>query len=302
MNIIEKAVERLNAPRKASLVEKAAEQLAASSHSVDETGSGDGKTPLAAAEPAPQARVSKRVIIDFEKLRAAGFVVPNDKRTRIGEEFRMIKRPLLLKAFRRGPDAIDNGHLIMLTSAKAGEGKTFTSVSLAMSIASERDLTVLLVDADICNPAILQTLGIQDRNPPGLVDLIESGDRDVADIMLRTNQENLSIIPAGHPHAYATELLASDRMARFVQDIAKRYSDRVIIFDSAPLLVSSEPSVLALHVGQIVCVVEAEKTGRAEVRSALNFISACKNVGLVLNKSRSRIKSEDFGTYYNDER
>ncbi len=294
MNIIEKAAERLASPRKGSLVEKAAARI-------DETAQAGPEAPSAPATPSspPKAqsrRSARRMAIDFDRLRGMGIVTPQDARSLLAEEFRLVKRQLLLKAFRRGPDAIPNGHLIMITSANEGEGKTFTAVNLAMSIAAERDLTVLLVDADVIRPAILSMLGIEAQR--GLVDLLEDESLDVADVIIRTNQENLSVIPSGPLRPNSTELLASKRMAHFVEDIAKRYPDRVILFDSPPVLVSSEPGVLALHAGQIVFVIEAERTSENDVKSALDIIGSCNNIGFLLNKDRTRRRSSRMGAYY----
>jgi receptor protein-tyrosine kinase len=249
--------------------------------------------PAAAPEP---RRTRNRVKLNMDALRAAGMVTSYSDRTQIAEEFRLIKRPLLLKAFAPPPDNIENGNLVMVTSAKAGEGKTFCALSLAMSIALERDLTVLLVDADVAKPDIPNILGIEAQK--GLVDLIADDDLDLSEVLIRTDLENLTILPAGRQHHLATELLASEKMDNFVQDIARRYSDRVIIFDSPPVLLSSVPSVLALHVGQILFVVEAERTVQPTIDSALGLISTCKNIGLLLNKAPPAGKNDRFGSYY----
>jgi receptor protein-tyrosine kinase len=241
-------------------------------------------------------RTTKRAKLDMDRLRTLGMVTSYTDRSHIAEEFRLVKRPLLLKAFAAPPDNIDNGNLIMVTSAKAGEGKTFCAVSLAMSIALERDLTVLLVDADVAKPDIPNVLGIE--NQKGLVDLIADDDLDLSDLLIRTDLDNLTILPAGRQHHLATELLASEKMDRFVEEIARRYADRVIIFDSPPVLMSSVPSVLALHVGQILFVVEAERTVQQSIDTSLGLISTCKNVSLLLNKAPPGGNSDRFGAYY----
>ena len=184
----------------------------------------------------------------------------------------------------------------MVASARPKEGKTFTAVNLAVSIATERDVTVLLVDADIMNPSVPSVLGIESGK--GLVDVLADDKLDLSEVLIRTDLGNLSVLPAGSPHPAANELLASDKMARLVDDMAKRYSDRIIIFDAPPVLASSETSVLSLHVGQILFVVEAEQTPRRAVDSALELVSRCKNIRLVLNKTRSLSRTEQFGSYY----
>jgi receptor protein-tyrosine kinase len=241
------------------------------------------------------------VEIDLEALAERGMITPRGERTRIAEEFRGIKRPLLIDAFATGDERIEHGNIIMVTSAIPGEGKTFTSVNLAMSIAKERDLYVLLVDADLSRPQIMTALGLDQpgngSQVKGLADLLEDSSLDVGDVLLRTNIPNLSIIPAGRPHPMGTELLASARSMRAISEIAERYSNRVIIIDTSPVLASSEGSALAQSVGQIVFVVEAERTKESEVAAALEVLVACPHVKLVLNKARTRLGGNITGYY-----
>ena len=257
--------------------------------------------PSAAAEDAnANRRTSRRVVINLETMRAAGMVTVSSEQSVIAEEFRLIKRPLLVKAFAEGPEKIRHGNLIMVTSARAGDGKTFCAVNLAMSTALERDLTVMLIDADVAKPSVARTLGIEAEL--GLTDLIADPSLDLADVLLRTDIDRLTVLPAGRPDPLATELLASERMVQFVAEIAARYPDRVIIFDSPPVLMSTIPSVLAPYVGQIVFVVQAEASTQASVDAALSLISGCNNISLLLNKARDLGGTERFGAYYGYER
>jgi exopolysaccharide/PEP-CTERM locus tyrosine autokinase len=290
--------------RRASSVEKAVEKLADGVLSDDRSTELDvgvatvERGPVqAAARPAPAPpRESRKVAIDHDALQASGMVSAHSDRSLIAEEFRMIKRPLILKAFDDKAAGKRPGNLVMVSSARPGEGKTFCAVNLAMSIALERDLTVMLVDGDIAKPSIPSVLGIEtDR---GLIDLIADDSLDLSDVLLRTDIENLTILPAGRPHQLATELLASDKMERFANDIAKRYPDRMIIFDSPPVLMSSIPGVLALHVGQIVFIVRAEKTTQTSVDSALGQIGECENIYLLLNKARTMVGSDRLDGYH----
>jgi protein-tyrosine kinase len=239
---------------------------------------------------------SKKIELDLNRMRTFGILGPESEHSFLAEEFRLIKRPILLKALEKGPNAIRNSNLIMVASARPGEGKTFTAISLAMSIASEPDLTVLLVDADVAKSNVPDIFGFDADK--GLVDVISDDNVDLSDVLLRTQLDNLSILPAGRPHHLATEYLALDRMARLVDDIADRYSDRIIIFDSPPVLMSSVPSVLALHVGQTVFVIEADHTPEAAIENALSLVGSCKNISLLLNKSRAIAGTDKFGAYY----
>ena len=246
--------------------------------------------------PADPSRTSRRDEIDLDALREQGFILPDSPTTAIAEEFRIVKRQLLLNAMARGPNAIRNGNLILVCSSQPNEGKTFCAINLALSIASERDLTVMLIDADFAKPEILSTLGLEGGK--GLLDLIIEPELDLADCLIRTNIENLSVLPAGRQHNLTTELLASDRMGDIVEDIAQRYPDRIIVIDSPPVLASSAAPVLAMHVGQTVYVVEAETTREAEVREGLGMLSSCPNIQLLLNKARFQPGGRRYGTYY----
>lgn len=249
---------------------------------------------VVAAEPA-QVREepvvsSRRVELDLAMLEATGIVTPNAPRSHIADEFRVVKRPLISNAMGRGAAALTHGNLIMVTSAMSGEGKSFTSVNLAMSIAAEMDHTVMLVDADVARPSVLRMLGLPAA--PGLLDLLE-GKAEMSGVLMKTNIDKLTILPSGTPHARATELLASDAMRLLLDDISKRYPDRIVIFDSPPLILTTEARVLATQMGQVVMVVQADKTLQADVQQALATIEACPVKMMLLNK----VRVEGKGSY-----
>lgn len=235
--------------------------------------------------PVQPVALSRHVDIDLAALAAAGIVSPNAPRSRIADQFRVIKRPLISNAMGKGASLVANGNLIMVTSALPGEGKTFTAINLAMSIATELDCTVMLVDADVARPSVMSVLGLSAG--PGLLDLVQDESKDLSDVLLRTNIDKLTLLPSGTPHARATELLASDAMIRLLDDMTKRYADRIIVFDSPPLLLATESRVLASHMGQIVMVVQAERTLQAAVTQALATIEACPVKLMLLNQART---------------
>jgi len=241
-------------------------------------------------------RRSRVANIDLNHLRRGGFIVPDDAPTRVAEEFRIVKRQILRRALKSSPDRIENGNLILVTSTQPGEGKTFCALNLALSVASERDLTVLLVDADVARPQLLSAMGLEaDR---GLIDVIVDDRIDIADCLMRTNIENMTVLPAGRPHPGSTELLSSERTAALIKELSQRYDDRIIIFDSSPVLASSAPGVLAQLVGQIGFVVEADRTRESQLMEALTLISECRHISLILNKSRFMGGKVRFGSYY----
>lgn len=246
------------------------------------------KQPTVTATPAEAPRphvVSRQVDLDLEAMAAAGLVSPNAPRSHIADQYRVIKRPLIANAMGKGATPVTSGNLIMVTSAVAGEGKSFTALNLAMSIATELDNTVMLVDADVARPSILRMLGLPASR--GLLDLLVDDKAELSQVLLKTNIDKLTLLPSGTPHTRATELLASDAMSLLIQDIAKRYSDRIVIFDSPPLLLTTESRVLASHMGQIVVVVHAEKTLQSDVEHALSTIESCPVKMLVLNQAKA---------------
>lgn len=244
--------------------------------------------------PADRALSSKRVDLNLPALHQAGFVTPMAERSRLADQYRVIKRPLISNAMGKGAATINHANLIMVTSALPGEGKTFSAVNLAMSIAAELDNSVMLVDADVARPSLLKTFGLPVG--PGLLDLLQ-GRAQMADVLLRTNVDKLTLLPSGHPQARATEMLASDAMRQLLDDMAQRYSDRIIIFDSPPLLLTTESRALAAHMGQIVVVVHAGKTLQRDVQHALSTIEACP-VKLMLLNQAAEDATGDYGYGY----
>ena len=222
--------------------------------------------------------------IDLQALTEAGYVSPASPRSALGDQFRVLKRPLIGNAVGSGAATLKHANLIMVTSALAGEGKTYTAVNLAMSIAAELDHTVMLVDADVARPSVLRVLGLPPS--PGLLDVLD-GKAEMSDVLLRTDIDKLTLLPAGTQYQRATEMLASETMNRLLDDMATRYPDRIIIFDSPPLLLTTEARVLATHMGQIVMVVQAGRTLQSDVQHALSTIETCPVRLMVLNKART---------------
>jgi receptor protein-tyrosine kinase len=307
MSIIEKAAGKLGgsaerrsetdiaAAGRESLIESALEKRHASEHVVAQPA--QPVEPLWAASDAQAAGpVSQVQSINLARLHRMGVVSPDAEKSQIAEEFRIIKRPLIANAFGQGTARVRNGNMIMVTSSLPGEGKTFCAINLAISMAMEMDRTVLLVDADVAKPRIPEYLGIHaDR---GLLDVLQDKHLKLSDVLIKTDIAKLTILPAGRTYKRATELLASEAMNRLVEDIGNRYPDRIIVFDSPPILATSEASVLATHMGQIVMVVEAERTSQEAVREALSHIQSCEVVSMLLNKATPTPGADYYYGYY----
>jgi protein-tyrosine kinase len=240
------------------------------------------------------ARPSKP-LIDIAALQRAGMFDWSHGRSRISEEFRLAQRQLLRAAFAPTAEA-GVSNLVMVTSARPGEGKTFTAVNLAGSVALQGDHHVLLIDSDSKRDSICQALGLADA--PGVLDLAANPNLDPNEVILRTEIENFSLLPVGQERGRSSELFASRDMTRLIQRLGRRYSDRLLVLDAAPCLSTSDPAALAPIIGQILFVVEAERTQREEVEAALDLIQACPLIMLLLNKVQVTNRYT-FGAYSN---
>lgn len=238
-------------------------------------------------------KFSDKIQIDWEKLGVAGFISPEETNSQLSEEYRVIKRPLVSNALNGMARGIARSNLILVTSSLPGEGKTFSAINLAISMANERDKQVLLIDADVAKPSVSKALGI--KAGPGLIEYLEGGITDLADIILQTDIEGLRIVPAGKRHGYSTELLASNRMQELSVELSERYTDRIVIFDSPPLLAATQGEVLATMVGQVVLVIEADQTQQNDVMESIRKLKNCDVVLALLNKSRHSFNLNYYG-------
>ncbi|NIR32689.1 MAG: hypothetical protein GWN84_25985 [Gammaproteobacteria bacterium] len=289
MSIIERAIEKLEQGERRKTENEVAPRR-------DESSS---EAPPAAAQrkPAesgrePHAIAPRRAAqLNLRRLSTAGFVTPEGTRSATAEQFRIIKRQLLARAA-----ATPGGNVILVTSALANEGKTYVSTNLALSLAMEMNRTVLLVDGDTPKPDVCSVLGVNAHR--GLMDFLSGRECSLGDLLIRTDLPKLTLLPAGRPHPHAPELLASDAMGDFLKALGQRYPERVVIFDSAPLLADSGASILAEWAGQVTLVVEAVRTPQSAVMDALGILSRTDHVAFVLNKSREpRSANYAYGYY-----
>ena len=237
------------------------------------------------------------VTIDEQHLLKQGCLTKNDNTSVLAQEYRRIKRPLL---FNLRHLVQEHGHpsganLIMVTSALPGEGKSFVSVNLALSIASEIDQTVLLIDTDVTKRGAAAILGI-DRLP-GLLDVVV-GEKSVEEVLVKTDIPTLSFMPAGVSRSNADELFASDAMRDLILEMSSRYADRVLIFDTPPVFATNVPSILVKMMGQLAFVIEADKSPQELVEDALRRLEGCDTIGLILNKASRRMPGHAHSYHY----
>ncbi len=277
MSVIENAIKRLQASRARGAVAT----------------SGGAARRREVGPEANAAAPARTLIINQDALRVAGLLPPAHQERELAQQFRQIKRPLINNALGRGVVPVPQGNLVMVASAVPGEGKTFTSLNLALSMRLEEDVTVLLVDGDVVNPRITRILGLE--NEPGLLDVVRDPGVSPGSVIMATDVPGLSFLPAGRPDANPTELLASARMRDVVALLGGHDATRLVLFDSAPLMLTTESHALAQVAGQILVVVRADLTPQHVVLDALETLGEGKPVFLVLNQS---MKQPHAGYYY----
>ena len=249
--------------------------------------------------PIIEAPLDPKIFIDREALRLAGYLPESHEDRRFADEYRQIKRPLLVSAFGAVPPGqarFPSPRLVMMASALPGDGKTFTSINLALSLAREKDTSVVLVDGDAAKPHISRIFGVESW--PGLLDVLANPSMDVQDLILQTDCRGLSILPAGTAEDGATELLSSSRMKAVADRLIERNPRCIALFDSSPLLVSSESLALASAMGQVVLVVRAGHTPRDAVVDAVELLGEEIPLSLVLNQGRRGLSEGRYGYGY----
>jgi protein-tyrosine kinase len=243
--------------------------------------------------PAEGLVSSRFVSIDRMRLRAAGFVPDETQERRFADQYRRIKRPILMQVQTLTAARSRGARLVLMASALPGDGKTFTSINLALSMARERDVSILVVDADVAKPHISRIFGV-DRES-GLLDALADHSLDVDSLVLPTDVEGLSLLPAGRQNDSATELLASARMDQVIDRLTSCDPRRIVLLDSPPLLLSSESRALVQIAGQVVLVVRAGGTPRRAVQEAIAYVGEDKPLGLVLNQSQMALSEGYYG-------
>ncbi len=290
-----------NTIEKALLKQKQRNALASNSNKQDGSNSTKEPKPEANKVAKPETKSPKNGFeINLERLSGNGHISLSGERRQINEEYREIKRKLLANAFGPLAKTLHNPNIIMVTSSRPSEGKTFTATNLALSIAAEQDKTVLLVDADVLKPNVLNTLGLERRK--GLMEYLVGEADDISEVLYSTNIDKLKIIPAGRSHHLSTEMLASHKMHETVDEFANRYPDRIVIFDTPPLIGINESAILANFAGQAVVVVEEGKAKLSDVKMSVERLNPDMAIGFVVNKSvhYDTDGSGYYGYYYSE--
>jgi exopolysaccharide/PEP-CTERM locus tyrosine autokinase len=230
------------------------------------------------------------------QLRESGRLPSADMSRQVDEEMRRIKWPLLNAIAGRERELPARNNVVLVTSAVPGEGKTFTSLNLALSIARDREMRVVLVDGDVARPGLTPSLGLDGR--VGLTDVLESTTMDVSEVTYQTDVQGLFFVPAGRWNEQSPEYFAGSRMPQVIQDLSMRVGNGVIVFDSPPMLATNEAQALTRYVGQVLMVVRADDTEQQAVLDALRLVDKSTIVQAVLNRVSRSVMSRYYGQYY----
>jgi len=271
-----------------SLVEQAIARMRNQARAAAPKNAATGSTPAVpppivdqVAEPPAKAKPAKRMTLDMDALRAREYLPEAGQDQAFADHYRRIKRPLVDRAM-AGVSAVGEPRVIMVTSALPGDGKTFTSINLALSMALERDISVLLMDCDVARRHVSEIVGLHDER--GLLDALVDESLDIDSLVVQTNLPGLSVLPAGRRVEATAELLSSNRMRKIIVDLCTRDPRRILLLDSPPLLLTNEGRTLVKNAGQIVLVVRAGHTPRQAVQDAIGLFDAQQTGGIILNQ------------------
>ena len=255
-------------------------------------------------EPLPKRKVTARghdavsfsgdqEEVSREHLRSLGLLDPELGASALVEEFRIVKRQVLATAeAEEGAKA----RRILVSSPHPGEGKTFCATNLAIALAGERNVEVVLVDADFGKPSVMRNFGLEPRQ--GLMDVLRDPTACVEDYVVATNIPDLYLLPAGERSGADAEYVASERTWEVLNRLSRGAQNRYIIFDSPPALAASPAAELAKHVGQVLLVARADRTAKASLEDAADLLSGCDDIRLLLNDTTFNATGRSFGRYY----
>ncbi|MCB0322668.1 MAG: polysaccharide biosynthesis tyrosine autokinase [Bdellovibrionales bacterium] len=217
------------------------------------------------------------------------FVTVTAPRSIASESFRAIRTGILLSSADHPP------RIILITSAKKGEGKTTLTSNLAVTLAQSGGRTVL-VDADLRRPSVHGRFGI-DATEPGLVEAL-TGQKELSQVVHQTQVERLSVIPAGTKPPNPAELIGSRKMAELLHRLAEEY-DHVLV-DTPPVLPVTDAVILSRVVDGVVLVVRGQETQKQVVKDAANRLQQvhARILGVVLNDVN--VRSGNYYYYYRD--
>lgn len=224
----------------------------------------------------PEVKLARQIASDLisEKSFSESLVMLSTPDSADAETFKILRGQILFPKDRKVP------RTMLVTSTLPAEGKTYVAANLAATLALSIDEYVLAIDADLRRPRLHTMFGYS--KVPGLHEHLVEG-RKLEELILKSGIDKLSILPAGKPPRNPTELLSSNMMRTFLDEVRGRYTDRFLIIDSPPSSVTAEGKILAQHVDGIIFVVMANKTPRKDIQKTIDNIGREKIIGIVFN-------------------
>ncbi len=240
-------------------------------------------------------RDSADIILNFDKLSENGFITPQTLNSELSRNYSVIKRRLFqrLSYFdqeaptkRSASDVVgkESRPVILVTSGSPAEGKTFNTTNLALSLALEERINVLLIDADLAKPSIPSIFGYSE-DKPGLFEYLSERDRSIDDLILRTSPLPISILPAGQAVSSPAQLLAGDVMTNLIDSLTtnqQRYD--IILLDGPPILATTEAVALAPLADEIILVVGTGDATFEDIGTCLDFLGGSDHVSMIVNR------------------
>jgi receptor protein-tyrosine kinase len=253
-------------------------------------------------QPSPEARPAAGMEVAFNhgNCRERKILIPGNSDIEVRNEFRTIKRRLLQSLNQSAAEA-DYPNVVLVTSSRPAEGKTFVSLNLALTLADERDLQILLMEGDVVNPSLSQYFA-SGRAREGLSELL-NGQASLPEDVIHPCEgvSNLSVMFAGSSDPRSPELMASPRMPEILAQLHRNWRNLLVVIDCSPVI-APEPAALAPHVDHTILVVGAEQTTPGELQDAIGQVAPCRNVSLVFNKSpRWRKRASYYGYGYGED-
>lgn len=252
-------------------------------------------------EPAKDDEAAE-LMLDFERLAKAGFITPATLELDVARDFSMVKRRLFRRLCFFGPEHDPSAEgakrrcpIVLVTSGNPGEGKTFSSINFALSLAIEEQLNVLLIDTDLAKPSVTNVIGFPYRKR-GLFECLTEPLLPLEDVMLTFQQLSLSVLPAGEAKKAPSSLLGGKAMADVIDRIKALNKFDMLVLDGPPLLATTEAAILAPHADEIVLVIGAGEATSNQLDASLDLLEgASSKISLLLNRA---VISERRAGYY----
>lgn len=214
-------------------------------------------------------------ILSKEELRRSGLIYPSMEDVDVVNAFRNLRTSLLNKMEQYNST-------LMVTAVTPKGGASFVATNLAAAFTFDHQKTAMLIDCNFENPSLAEKFNLEFKY--GLKDFITGKVNDISQIVYSTGIQRLRLIPSGTQESDLVEFFTGERMYSFLSEVRSRYSNRIIIIDTPPILDSADTKILAELADYILLVVPYKGVTTNLINRTLNSIDKTKIVGMILNK------------------